>query len=87
VVAVGVVGMVQGTDDELPVVFVQLRKENSDIVHQLKSLCVQYLASYKIPRHFICSIDKLATTTTGKVDKKILRTQLEQLIKDGTFFK
>jgi non-ribosomal peptide synthetase component E (peptide arylation enzyme) len=44
-----------------------------DIENSLKQLCMQHLAPYKVPRQFICGTEQLATTATGKVDKKVLR--------------
>lgn len=78
VLRVGVIGQKDVMVGEYPIAFVQLRSPEPDIEKTLLALCKQHLASYKIPREFICSTKELATTATGKVDKKILRKLLEQ---------
>jgi non-ribosomal peptide synthetase component E (peptide arylation enzyme) len=55
---------------------VQLKNALPTIETELATLCAHHLATYKIPRSFICSTDLLPTTSTGKVDKKILRKKL-----------
>lgn len=72
VLRVGVIG-IPDEAGEVPIAYVQLREEEKDIEQKLKALCNQQLASYKIPRIFICSVQELPVTATGKVDKKILR--------------
>jgi len=76
VLRVGVVGRPHESEGEVPVAFVQLRKEQDGAEVELSKLCSQQLAPYKVPRSFICSAKELAVTATGKVDKKILRKQL-----------
>lgn len=78
VIRVGVVGQKDVMVGEYPIAFVQLRTQEPNIEKTLQTLCKQHLASYKIPREFICSTKELATTATGKVDKKVLRKILEQ---------
>ena len=77
VIRAGVVGKVD-EDGEVPVAFVQLRTKEEGIEKSLKSLCLQHLAVYKVPREFICDTKELPTTTTGKVDKKVLRLLLAE---------
>jgi long-chain acyl-CoA synthetase len=72
VVRVAVIGKTDDTVGEFPIAFVQLRKDQENISKELQELCKKHLASYKIPREFICSTTELVTTATGKVDKKIL---------------
>jgi long-chain acyl-CoA synthetase len=76
VIRAAVIGKEDLDVGEIPIAFVQLKAEDEFIEKQLKELCAQNLASYKIPRHFIWSVDPLPTTATGKVDKKKLKTQL-----------
>lgn len=76
VVAVGVVGRDDEESGQVPVAFVQVKGEVSEIEAELKKLCNQHLAPYKVPRQFIWSSTALPVTATGKVDKKILRKQL-----------
>ena len=76
VLRVGVIGKVDESTGEVPVAFVQLRAEQEGVEQELHELCSQHLATYKQPREFLCSADELATTATGKVDKKVLRKQL-----------
>lgn len=73
VLRVGVIGKLDESVGEIPVAFVQLRKTQVGVEKEIEQLCKTHLASYKIPREFICSTDELVTTATGKVDKKILR--------------
>ncbi len=73
VVAVGVIGQDDPDVGQFPVAYVTVRQMVPDIENRLKELCLQHLAPYKVPRQFICSTQQLATTATGKVDKKILR--------------
>ncbi len=73
VIRVGVIGVKDETNSEIPIAYVQLRQPEDGIEQKLKTLCTQQLASYKVPRSFICSTQELPTTTTGKVDKKLLR--------------
>lgn len=73
VIRVGVIGVKDETNSEIPIAYVQLRTAEEGIEQKLKTLCTQQLASYKVPRSFICSTEELPVTTTGKVDKKQLR--------------
>ncbi|MGB8367208.1 MAG: AMP-binding protein [Candidatus Babeliales bacterium] len=73
VLRVGVIGKKDEMVGEIPIAFVQLWQKEEGIEQTLKELCRQYLASYKVPRLFICQVKELPTTATGKVDKKILR--------------
>jgi len=75
VLRVGVVGKPHDTEGEVPIAFVQLRKEQEGIEKELNKLCHEQLAPYKVPRSFVCSAEQLAVTATGKVDKKVLRRQ------------
>lgn len=75
-----VVGMRDG-DDEYPVAFVaaaQGTAEEQDVLaRELKQLCAQRIALYKVPRAFFVR-KALPLTATGKVDKKVLRAELAQ---------
>ncbi len=75
VIRVGVIGVKDETNSEIPIAYVQLRQAEEGIEQKLKTLCTQQLASYKVPRSFICSTEELPVTATGKVDKKLLRAQ------------
>lgn len=76
VIRAAVVGKVEQESGEVPVAFVQIRTAKVGIEKELKALCMKHLASYKVPRDFIVSVEELPTTATGKVDKKILRKRL-----------
>lgn len=69
----GVIGQDDEEAGQIPIAYVQLRVEEDEIEDSLRKLCLKNLAPYKIPRDFICSTQPLPTTSTGKVDKKILR--------------
>jgi long-chain acyl-CoA synthetase len=71
VMAVGLIGF-PDPDGEIPVAFVALRYEVPQIEKELRELCLQNLAPYKVPRKFIF-LPSLPMTATGKVDKKILK--------------
>lgn len=73
VVRVGVIGIQDVDTGEVPVAYVQLHKEQKDIERVLKRLCLEHLASYKIPKRFVCSTEALPITATGKVNKKLLK--------------
>jgi len=73
VIRVGVVGESDEAAGEIAVAYVQLRSDVPGIEERLRALCEHNLAAYKVPRKFICSTAVLATTATGKVDKKVLR--------------
>jgi long-chain acyl-CoA synthetase len=73
VLAAAVIGCPDGHGDERVVAFVQIRTKQATIENELKKLCMQHLANYKIPRQYICSTDELPMTATRKIDKKILR--------------
>lgn len=76
VLKAAVIGKPDPNSGEIPIAFVQLKQENPNIVKELEDLCKKNLASYKLPRHFICSVNPLPATATGKVDKKALRNNL-----------
>ncbi|HZW61116.1 MAG TPA: AMP-binding protein, partial [Candidatus Babeliales bacterium] len=76
VLQAAVVGKPDVQTGEIPIAFVQLRKDEPDIKKALHELCVKNLANYKVPREFICSTNPLPATATGKIDKKKLRLEL-----------
>ncbi|NLB52333.1 MAG: long-chain fatty acid--CoA ligase, partial [Syntrophomonadaceae bacterium] len=51
-------------------------------VEELKEFLKEYLASYKIPREFIFR-EMLPMTMLGKIEKKLLRQEVEEEIKAG----
>jgi long-chain acyl-CoA synthetase len=77
VIGVGVVGQQDAEVGEVPVAFVQVRAPQPGIEQELRELCLSRLASYKVPKTFICSPESLPVTATGKVDKKILRARIK----------
>lgn len=74
-----VVGRHDG-DEEVPVAFVQLRSHEENAERNLKKLCMQHLATYKVPRQFFCDTKELPATATGKIDKKVLRAWLAEKV-------
>ena len=76
VIRVGVVGKPDEAVGEISIAFVQIRTPQENIEKDLKELCKRQLASYKIPRDFIATTENIPTTSTGKVDKKVLRKKL-----------
>lgn len=75
VTACGVVGM-PDHDGEVPVAFIATKEESPTLREELKNLCNNNLAAYKVPRDYIIERE-LPMTSTGKVDKKVLREQLK----------
>lgn len=78
VLRVGVIGKPDSASGEVPIAYVQVRKDDQETIKQIRKLCNDNLASYKVPVEFIITADDLATTATGKVDKKVLRAQLKK---------
>ncbi len=74
-----VIGVRDG-DEEVPVAFVQIRSAEENCERNLKKLCMQHLATYKVPRQFYCDTKDLPATATGKVDKKVLRASLAEKV-------
>ncbi len=75
VLQAAVIGIVED-EEEIPVAFVA-SKEKSDetLIAELRALCGRNLAGYKIPRRFYVR-NELPVTSTGKVDKKVLKAEL-----------
>ncbi len=67
-----VVGRQEAVVGQVPVAFVATKNGQQDLEKTLRTLCANNLASYKIPRKFIC-VDDLPMSPTGKIDKKQLR--------------
>jgi non-ribosomal peptide synthetase component E (peptide arylation enzyme) len=78
VIRVGVIGLKDNAVGEIPIAYVQLRQEQEGIEEKLRSLCMQQLATYKVPRDFICTVEELPVMATGKVDKKVLRKKMAE---------
>ncbi len=72
VIRAAVVGRQEAVSGEIPIAFVQVKSERPGIEQSLKELCAGNLASYKIPRKFVC-LDDLPLGATGKIDKKRLQ--------------
>jgi long-chain acyl-CoA synthetase len=72
VILAGVIGKDDEVAGQIPIAFVQLREPVAGIEEQLRTLCAENLAPYKIPKKFIV-VDEMPLTTTKKVDKKVLR--------------
>ena len=70
----GVIGTIHN-GIEYPVAFVASKASAEKIIPELKKLCQNNLAAYKVPIEFYVRTI-LPTTATGKVDKKILRQDL-----------
>ncbi len=79
VLNVGVVGKQDHDVGDIPIAYVQLRSADQKCAQQLKQLCQEHLAAYKIPKIFVCDTNPLPTTATGKVDKKQLRKLVQEL--------
>ncbi len=73
VIKAAVIGKEDSLSGQVPIAYVALRTMHDlpEVELQLRALCLQNLASYKIPRHFTCLQD-LPMSPTGKIDKKQL---------------
>ena len=67
-----VIGREDSSSGQIPVAFVAFKGKNEKLESLLRELCAANLASYKIPRKFIC-LEKLPMNATGKIDKKQLQ--------------
>jgi long-chain acyl-CoA synthetase len=78
VIFTGVVGKDDDDVGQQVIAFVQLAQEqdHDELVKQLRLLCKKYLATYKMPKKFVCSTQSLPLTATRKVDKKKLRKKV-----------
>ena len=74
--SVAVVAVVAKPDDkwgETPCAFVELKPGMAATPEELINFARQHLAAFKLPRHIIFA--KLPKTSTGKIQKHVLRTQ------------
>jgi long-chain acyl-CoA synthetase len=77
VLKAGVIGVKNPDVGEEAIAYVLVHKLESNIENELKKICEQNLAVYKIPKKIIVTTD-LPLTSIGKVDKKILRALHEK---------
>jgi long-chain acyl-CoA synthetase len=66
-----VLGRKESVVGQVPIAFVATKDAKEGLEKDLRRLCANNLASYKIPRKIIC-LDDLPMGSTGKVDKKQL---------------
>ncbi|MCB9492997.1 MAG: AMP-binding protein [Epsilonproteobacteria bacterium] len=66
-----VIGKSDQANGQVPVAFVAIKPDAAFTEQNLRALCANHLASYKIPRSFIVQQD-LPLNATGKIDKKKL---------------
>ncbi|HEV2601121.1 MAG TPA: AMP-binding protein [Candidatus Babeliales bacterium] len=74
-IRVGVIGQADTDTGQIPIAYVQVKAIYPNLTQELKQLCQKNLAAYKVPREFICSVEPLPMTATGKVNKKLLSGQ------------
>ncbi|MDA8692263.1 acyl-CoA synthetase [Candidatus Pseudothioglobus singularis] len=75
--AVAVVAMPDEKWGETPCAFVQLKKASTASEEELSQWCRDHMASFKLPRQFF--FEDIPKTSTGKVQKFILRGQVKNL--------
>ena len=75
--AVAVVAMPDEKWGETPCAFVQLKKASTASEEELSQWCRDHMASFKLPRQFF--FEDIPKTSTGKVQKFILREQVKNL--------
>lgn len=74
VMQAAVVGKKDPDVGEIPVAFIVLREKKDTIAKDLRKLCTQHLAAYKMPKEFIVLDEtELPLTSLRKIDKKALR--------------
>ncbi len=69
-----VIGRHEVASGQIPVAYVAVKESSGnkrDVEKNLRVLCSNNLAAYKVPRKFVC-VDDLPMSATGKVDKKQL---------------
>ncbi len=74
---VAVIGIPDEQTGEVPVAYVVIKDAAADIEKQLNQLCMNALAAYKVPRHFIV-LEDLPMTSLGKIDKKKLKQEFKK---------
>ena len=80
VVAAAVVAMPHEKWGETPCAFVELVDTSSLTSDDLINWCKQYLAGFKVPKHFV--FQSIVKTSTGKVQKFPLRQQARALLSE-----
>ena len=75
--AAAVVAMPDEKWGETPCAFVQLKKESHASEEELSQWCRDHMASFKLPRQFY--FEDIPKTSTGKIQKFILREQVKNL--------
>lgn len=74
----------QHANEEFPVAFVVPTGRTPNLEQQLKEHCRHSLAPYKVPRTIIIK-EKLPLTSTGKIDKKVLKAEVhDEILKKDT---
>jgi long-chain acyl-CoA synthetase len=69
-----VVGLADPLKGEIPAAFLVLAEGASLSVEEFDAYCRQHIATYKVPRH-VEFVDALPKNATGKILKRMLRTQ------------
>jgi long-chain acyl-CoA synthetase len=72
VIRAAVIGIHDDESGQVPIAWVQVRSVEPELEKELKNMCMQQLATYKVPRKIFCVIQDLPLTATGKVNKKAL---------------
>ena len=80
VTAAAVVAMPDEKWGETPCAFVELADDGSVSSADLVDWCRQHMAGFKVPRHIV--FEEIVKTSTGKVQKFILRQQAEKLARE-----
>ena len=81
--AAAVVAMPHVKWGETPCAFIELVAGTEATADDLTQWCKQHLASFKVPRQFV--FENIVKTSTGKVQKFILRQQAEKLAGEQNF--
>jgi fatty-acyl-CoA synthase len=80
VTAAAVVAMPDKKWGETPCAFVELADDGSVSSDDLVDWCRQHMAGFKVPRHIV--FEEIVKTSTGKVQKFILRQQAQKLARE-----
>ncbi len=74
VMRAAVVGKPDADTGEIPIAFVSVRQKKETLEKELKQLCLENLATYKLPKKFIV-LDDMPLTATAKVNKPVLKKE------------
>ena len=79
VIAAAVVAMADDKWGETPCAFVEMKEGQHTTTEELNSWCRDHLAGFKVPKRFV--FESIPRTSTGKIQKFVLREKVKNLDK------